>query len=199
MIARCRTAVGVSVAAVALLICACRSVPSRLFTLEPVMPALIANSYRGPPIRIDAVHIPPALDRIEIMTEIAPGELTISDVDHWAAPLGQLTRQALSADLIARLPPGSVIFPHLAKPAAALGITVDVIAFGANRQAAQLQASWLASAVGSQSSACGGTAVYQARLSGTGSAALANALSVVVAQLADGIAADLTAAGESCF
>jgi hypothetical protein len=174
-------------------------VPSRLFTLEPVMPSLIENAYRGPPIRIDAVHIPPALDRIELMTEIAPGEFEVSDVDHWAAPLGQVTRQALSADLIARLPPGRVIFPHLAKPAGAIGITVDVIVFGANRESAQLQASWMGNSGGSESSACGGTAVLKATLSGAGPLAIASAFSVLVAQLADDIAADLTEGRQSCF
>jgi uncharacterized lipoprotein YmbA len=133
------------------------------------------------------------------MTEIAPGEFRVSEVDRWAAPLGQVTRQALSADLIARLPPGRVIYPHLAKSAGAIGITVDVIVFGANREGAQLQASWTGSSGGSQSTACGGTAVLQAPLDGTGSMALAHAFSVLVAQLADGIAAVMTEGGQACL
>lgn len=198
MIARCRRALGIGVATMALLLCACRSVPSRLFTIETVKPALIANSYRGPPVRIDAVHIPPALDRIEIMTQIAPGEFRINDVDHWAASLGQLIRQALSADLIARLPQGRMIFQDLPKPPGAIGITVDVIVFGADRETAQLQTSWVASSGDFQSSMCRGTLVLTAPLSGTGSAALASAFGVLVAQLADHIAADLPQAGQSC-
>jgi uncharacterized protein len=198
VIARRRSSVGVSVAAMLQLVCACRSVPTRLFTLEPVMPDLTARSYLGPPIRIEAVHTPPALDRIEIMTEIAPGEFKVSDADHWAAPLGELTRQALSADLIARLPTGKVVFPHLAKPAGTIGITVDVIAFGSSRESAHLQASWMASSGGSSASVCGGTVALHVTLAGTGSVGQVNAFSVLVAQLADDIAVDLTQAPPSC-
>jgi hypothetical protein len=92
-----------------------------------------------------------------------------------------------------------VIYPNLAKPAGVLGITVDVIVFGANPQVARLQASWMASSAGSQPGTCGGTAVLQARGSSAGSVALARSFSVLVARLADGIAADLTAATQSCF
>jgi hypothetical protein len=176
MIAGGGRAAAASAAAVVLLLCACRSVPSRLFTLEPVIPASSAHAYPGPPIRIDAVHIPPALDRIEIMNEIAPGEFGISDVDRWAAPLGQLTRQALSADLIARLPPGRVIYPNL-----------------------RLQASWTGHADGAKSSECGGIADLRAAPPGAGSAALASAFGVLLGRLADGIAADLGAAWPSCL
>jgi uncharacterized lipoprotein YmbA len=56
------------------------------------------------------VHIPPALDRIEILSEVAPGEFKVNDLDHWVAPLGPVARQTLTADLIARLPQGRVIF-----------------------------------------------------------------------------------------
>jgi uncharacterized protein len=186
---------GMAAAGFLLLMAACRSVPSRVFTLEPVLPTSIAKPYSGPPIRVDAVHIPPALDRLEILTELAPGEFQVSDLDHWIAPLGQVARQALTADLIPRLPQGRVIFPHLAKPAGAIGINVDLLAFSSNREGATLEVSWGGTSDGSPTPFCGGTMLLQTTLSGKGSAAIARALSTLLAELADRIAEELLLLG----
>jgi uncharacterized protein len=191
MIARYFKPVGVIAAVPLLVMAACQSAPTRVFTLEPVVPRSIANPYSGPPVRIDAVHIPPALDRIEILSEVAPGEFKVSDLDHWVAPLGQVARQTLTADLIARLPQGRVIFPHLTKPAGAIGVSVDLLAFSADREGAKLHVSWVGTSDGSQPQSCGGTMMLQTTLPGAGSAATASALSTLLAQLADRIVAEL--------
>jgi len=189
--ARRSTPAGLIAAVVLLLAAACHSGPTRVFTLTPVVSASIANDYRGRPIRLDAVHIPPALDRIEILTQVAPGELRVNELDHWAAPLGQLVRQALTADLIARLPPGRVIFPHLAKPTGAIGVSVDLLAFSADREGATLAVSWVGTVTGTQPPTGGGTLVLRTTLPATDAAAITSALSTLLAQLADRIAADL--------
>jgi uncharacterized lipoprotein YmbA len=186
-----RKAAGVMEAVVLLLATACQSNPTRVFTLTPVVSASIANHYSGRPIRIDAVHIPPALDRIEILSQVAPGELRVNELDHWAAPLGPLIRQALTADLIARLPPGALIFPQLRKPAGAIGVTVDLLAFSVDRRGATLEVSWVGAAAGTEAPACGGTMVLQTTPAGEGPAAIADALSTLLAQLADRMAAEL--------
>jgi uncharacterized lipoprotein YmbA len=189
MIAGCAKRAGVI--ALLVFVAACQSGPTRVFSLTPVVSASIANHYSGRPIRIDAVHVPPALDRIEILSQVAPGELRVNELDHWAAPLGQLVRQALTADLIARLPPGGVIFPHLAKPAGAIGVSVDLLAFSADREGATLEVSWVGTSTGTEPPTCGGTMVLRTTLPGAGSAGIAGALSTLLAELADHIAAEL--------
>ncbi|HEV7610547.1 MAG TPA: PqiC family protein [Steroidobacteraceae bacterium] len=173
-----------------LLLISCGSAPTRIYTLYPVAPAAM-TPYAGPPIRVDAVHVPPALDRIEVVGDIAPGELKVSDLDHWSAPLAEIAKQVLSADMVARLPPGRAIFPHLAKPEDALGVSVDILDFRADANGPYLEASWSITATDPRTAPRRGAAQFRAKGSNTGATATANALSALIAQLADRIAADL--------
>jgi uncharacterized protein len=113
----------------------------------------------------------------------------VRDLAHWAAPLGELARRALTQDLVARLPQGAVVFPDSPKPPGAHGIVVDLLAF----DGATLDASW------SVLPATRGGALRQreVRLSasaGGGPDAQPAALSALLGQLADRIAADLASA-----
>jgi uncharacterized protein len=191
MINHCLKPRTVAAAGMLLILSSCHSAPTRLFGLAAVAPTSISSSYAGPPIHVEAIHVPPALDRIEIPSEVAPDEFKVSDVDHWIAPLGQITRQVLTADLAARLPEGLVIFPHLARPVAAIGVNVDLLAFSAGREGARLQVSWVGTSGGSQGQSCGGTMVLNTARPVSGSASMAGALSALLAQLADGIVAQL--------
>ena len=121
----------------------------------------------------------------------------MSDLDHWSAPLGQAARQTLAADLVARLPPGKAIYPHLPKPDGALGVTVDVLDFKADGRGGLLQASWVVSGTAQASAAGAGPATRSgsATLHVDGpvadAAATARALSLLLGQLADQIVATL--------
>ena len=182
-------------AVAAVLLSACQSAPTRLFTLYPVPPpaGVTRNdaAYGGAPIRVDAVHFPPALDRIEIVRDEMPGELSLSDVDHWSAPLSQAARQALAADLLQRLPAGKTIFPHLTKPAGALGLTVDVLEFKSDRHEARLQAGWVVSAADPALATSTGTVTLRTPIAGSDATATAQALSALLGRLADAIVAAL--------
>lgn len=171
----------------------CQSAPTRLYTLSADVTAAPRSTYGGPPIRVDSVRFPPDLDRIEIVHDAGFGELRVSDVDHWSAPLGELARQALSGDLLARLPAGKTVFPHLMKPAGACGVSVDVLDFEADRQGARLQASWTVTGNGGTPSANGGTVTLREDLPATNAAAVAQSLSALLGQLADHIVAQLAA------
>jgi uncharacterized lipoprotein YmbA len=166
---------------------ACQSAPTRIYTLYAVAPVAPREPYTGPALRIDAVHFPPALDRIEIVRDIAPGEMSLSDLDHWSAPLGEAARQALSADLVQRLPSGKAIFPHLNKPDGALGVAVDVLEFKADHDGALLVASWVVSAAGQPAASNPATATLRTDTPSGNAAATAQALSALLAQLADRI------------
>jgi len=169
-----------------LLLSACSSAPTRIYTLYAVAPATTRSTYAGPPLRVDAVHFPPALDRIEIIRNLGPGQLQLSDTAHWSAPLGAIARQALSADLVARLPPGKMIYPQLPKPDGALGLLVDVLEFHTDGQSAELEVSWVANPAGSA-----GSATLRASGPAANAAETAQALSALLAQLADRIVAGL--------
>jgi uncharacterized lipoprotein YmbA len=161
--------------------------------LEPIATAAAIGPYSGPALRIDSVHVPPSMDRIEITTERAPGEIRINDLDHWAAPLGQLVRQALTADLMARLPEGRVIFPHLVKSQGAIGINLDILAFSADAKGRRLEASWIMTSDDSKPASAPRTVLLEDDTPTAGAAATARALSVLLAQLADRISDELVA------
>ena len=175
--------------ALAVILAACQSVPTRLYMLEPIATIVTPGAYQGPAVRVEAVHVPPALDRREIVSEVAPGEFKVSDVDQWIAPLGQGVRQTLTADLASRLPPGRVIFPHLVKPPGTISISVELLTFTADRRGAELQVSWQGSSEGTPPQTPGGTMILRTGLSGAGSASMVAALSTLLAQLADRIVA----------
>ncbi len=169
----------------------CRSSPTRIYTLYDVAPAAAARAYSGPALRVDSVHIPPALDRIEIVYDTAPGEVKINDLDHWSAPPAQAARQTLSADLVERLPPGLVIFPHLSKPADALGLSVDILGFEADQRGARLLASWTLTPAAGAEKARQGTATFKIDRSIASARGTVQALSLLLGQLADRIVAEL--------
>jgi uncharacterized lipoprotein YmbA len=133
------------------------------------------------------------MDRIEITTEMAPGEFRINDLDHWAAPLGQMVRQALTEDLMVRLPEGRVISPHLPKPQGAIGIDLDIIAFSADAKGTRLEASWMINPRDSKPRLAPRMLVLKDDTSSPGAVATARALSELLAKLADRISEELAA------
>lgn len=181
----------VGLAMMAPVLTSCQSAATRFFTLYPVAPRSTPRPYQGPEVRVDAVHIPPSLDRMEIVGDVAAGELEISDLEHWSASLGQMARQTLSADLAARMPAGRLIFPHLPKPEGAMGISVDVLNFNAAHDDADLDASWVFTSADSARTCGGGTASLQTHRSTVGAAAIVRGWSALLAQLADRIVATL--------
>jgi uncharacterized lipoprotein YmbA len=173
-----------------------------VYTLEAIPAAAApAAGYAGPTVRVDVVQVPPAWDRIELLRVTGRGEWRIDDLDQWAAPLGRLMQDALTADLILRLPPDRVIFPALPKPVGAVGLRVDVLDFRADASGARLEASWLVTAPAAPQPDVGPAAgtvpaasvarsiVLEGRDNAEGPAATAHALAQLLARLADVIVA----------
>lgn len=168
------------------------------YTLDPVAPSAVPASTSAPayapvPVRVDAVHVPAVLDRPELVRPVGTNGVQVRDFDRWAAPLGELARRALTQDLAARLPQGSVVFPDSPKPPGARGIVVDLLAITPGADTTTLDASWtLLPAVR------GGAVLRQRSVRLTtppaaGPGGQAHDLSALLAQLADRIAADLSA------
>jgi uncharacterized lipoprotein YmbA len=184
------TILGSTATLAAMALCACHSAPTRIHTLEAARPAHRIDSYKAPPLRVDSVHVPLGWDRVEILSPTTAGELKIDDFDHWPAPLAQLVRQVLSTDLDARLPAGTVVFPHLAKPSDALGVNVDILEFTLDLSQGSMSASWSITPAAGAPSARRDVTVLHTPLASSDPAAVAHAWGVLLGQLADQIAAD---------
>ena len=182
------------------LLTACASAPTRFFTLDPVVPiaasAPAGGNYPGPPLKIVAVNIPPSLDRTELVEESSPGEMKVNDFEHWEAPLGLVARQALTQDLVSRLPAGGILGPNTPGGLNVGTLSVDIVSFQATTAGATMQVTWSISLPAQ--AGLSGPIVWrapleqlQAQTSGTGGAATAGAFSALLGQLADRITADL--------
>jgi uncharacterized lipoprotein YmbA len=105
------------------------SPPSRFFTLDAIAPARPQDLKVVTPIKVDAVHIPPAFDRQSIVRGERQHQLVISSQDRWAADFGEMVRNVLAEDLAKRLPPGTVIAPEMPAPDSAYGLVVEILSF----------------------------------------------------------------------
>lgn len=137
---------GVALLAAAL-VCACASSPPmRFYTLTPVAPeSPAAASSNTLPVRLTRVTVPGELDRAQLVRRIDPTRLQIDDQDRWAAPLDDMIRRVLAADLAARLSSGLVLDAN--EPGngqSAQALAVDIHEFYADAGCAvTLQATWV--------------------------------------------------------
>lgn len=123
------------------LLSGCTGATTRFYTLEPGPPRT-AQAYAGAPFRVDAVHIPASLDRPELVRDAVGGRFTVSDNDHWAAPVGELLRRVLTQDLAAQLPMGKVVYPEAPKPPGSAGLVVDILSISSAGGRTTMDASW---------------------------------------------------------
>jgi uncharacterized lipoprotein YmbA len=169
----------------------CTSPKTVLLTLDaaPPAPDAIHSDYRGLPIAVPAVHLPATLDRAEFVRQESAGEVKVDDFARWTAPLGLLARDALVRDLTARLPAGSVLPPGTG---GSVGHTrtldVTILSFQAGASGATMQAAYRV---------LPGGAVQQLTVSdpagGSAPVPTAQAFGALIGQLADRIAADMSA------
>lgn len=111
-----------------LAIAACSSSPTRFWTIEPVSGLPPPESAHAiAPVQVAAVHVPLAIDRLEVVQHDEANRVKVLDFDRWSAPPGDLLRRALTQDLVARLPAGSVIYPEAPTPQGARRLSVDVL------------------------------------------------------------------------
>jgi uncharacterized lipoprotein YmbA len=179
-----------------LLICACASSPPvRYFILDPVAPARELAVRPADPVQIVSVHLPPALDRRQIVREDAPNKLTVSKQDRWGAPLADMTRRVLSQDLMLRLAPARVVLPDEPAPGGTQAISVDVLEFGVTaRGTLVLEGNWSIAPSGSDASIASHHFQLTRGTVRSDSAEQAQGMSVLLGQLADAIAAELAKA-----
>jgi hypothetical protein len=118
----------------------------RFYTLTSIAPQTHPDDSAGAtPLRLARVTVPGEVDRAQIVRRIDSTRLQIDDQDRWAAPLDEMIRRVLSADLAARLPPNSVLDANESAAGERLrSLAVDIHEFYADQSCAvTLQATWV--------------------------------------------------------
>ena len=123
---------GLTLIVLVALLASCRSSPPKHFYVLDAVQGSAPASQPETPVQIASVSIPAALDRQEMVREIAPDSLQISDTHRWGAPLSDMAQNVLTRDLIERLAPEKVILPRGTPPAGTYEIAVDVLKFDAD-------------------------------------------------------------------
>ena len=170
------------------------SPPVRYVTLSAEAVAAPRASVRIPPVQLTAVHIPAELDRSEVVTQASANQLTIHETDRWAAPLGQMMRRTLAQDLLARLPEGSLVLPDAPAPPHTRTLVVTVLSAEADASGTlTLQVAWTLLSGSPSRAVLSQQATLTADMASRDATAQAAALSHLLAQLADRIAAAVVA------
>ncbi|HKT29628.1 PqiC family protein [Dyella sp.] len=167
------------------------SPPTRYVTLS-AEPASSPRMTTLQPIQLTAVHIPAELDRPEVVTQDSANQLTVHDNDRWGAPLAPMMRRTLAQDLLARLPANTFILPDAPAPPGTRTLVVTVLNSEADANGTlTLQVSWaLLSGHPSHATQTQQLTLTANMMSGD-AAAQAAALSQLLGQLADRIAASI--------
>jgi hypothetical protein len=111
------------------LLAACgHSAPTRFYALDSHGPPTpLGLAAKADPVRVLAVRVPPQLDRLEIARQAAGGAVQVDDLNRWSAPLGDLARNALSQDLIDRLPSVEILPARAQAPDGTRDLTVEIL------------------------------------------------------------------------
>jgi uncharacterized protein len=165
------------------------SPPTRFFALDPVSTgAAPAAGANGTPVKVDAVHIPPALDRDSMVRGESDNQLQISSEDRWAGDLGEMIRRVLTQDLAQRLPSGMVVAPESPAPAGARGLVIDILTFQPRGGDVVLDADWTL-LQGTQANPVLRRSVHLTQSATPSAQGEAEAMSTLLGQLADDITA----------
>jgi uncharacterized protein len=170
------------------------SPPTRFFALDPVSAgAAAAAGANGTPVKVDAVHIPPALDRDSMVRGESDNQLQISSQDRWAGDLGEMIRRVLTQDLAQRLPSGMVIAPASPAPPSARGLVIDILTFQPQEGEVVLDADWTL-LQGTQANPVLRRSVHLTQSAAPSAQGEAEAMSALLGQLADDIGMQMSGA-----
>jgi uncharacterized lipoprotein YmbA len=171
----------------------CTSAPVRHYTLTPTPDKTLPALETALPIDVRVLHIPPQLDRTELMVRTGPTDVTLLDNEQWASPVKDEIKQALWLELQRQLGRMTELRPALTR----LTLDIDVQRLEAELgQYALLEASWSAtlSTTGPPSAgAPAATCTFQANEKiHAGYAGMVEGYQREIAALADAIVAVLT-------
>ncbi len=175
-----------------LVLASCGTSPeTHYFTLTTVPGTTRDRGSISSPVTVAAVHVPPSLDRRELVRRTGANTVEISDQDRWTAPLGEMARRVLSQDLVARLPKDMVILPDSPSPPHTAQIVVTIAEFGPDANGrTTLDGSW-SLIPGGRSTPVLRRDVTLETSSSAGAESEAMAMSELLGQLGDRMAATL--------
>jgi uncharacterized protein len=171
---------------------ACGSSPkTRFFALDAVTAQSTSSQASfSAPIEVGHVDLPGELDRLSMVRRGAGNRVEVSDQDRWAAPLDELVRRALTADLRARLPQAHVLAAGDPAPPGTRTLTLNVQQFMASDAGhVVLDADWNLQRSGERPHVRHER--IETPLEGQDGEAVAAAMSRALAELADRIATTL--------
>lgn len=153
-----------------------------------------SSGSHSAPLRVAAVHIPPALDRREIVRFGAGDRLEISGEHRWGAPFDEMVQQVLTQDLVERLPVDQVVLPLGPAPSGTQSVVIDLLQFQSNASGnVVLQGSWSLLVPGQSAPALVREFRYEDTAGAQNFADQAGAMSRLLGRLADDIARDARA------
>jgi hypothetical protein len=152
--------------------------------------APLATTHMAP-VQLTAVHIPAVLDRPEVVTQVAPNRLAVDDSNHWGAPLAQMMRRTLAQDLTTRLPAGAFVFPDAPAPPDTRTLVVTVLDAEADTKTLTLQAGWTLLSGQPARATLTREVTLTSALASSDATGQAAALSQILGELADRIAASI--------
>ncbi len=145
---RTRPRLSLALALLALGLAACvslkRTPEARFFYLRSVAEPAAPADGAGRLVAVMPVRLPGHLQRPQLVTEVAPGELRVDEFLRWAEPLDEGTTRVLAENL-ARLLPGErvVRFPLRSGARARCRVVLEVYEFGLHgRGEARLSGRW---------------------------------------------------------
>ena len=183
----------------AMLLAGCGSSPkTQFYTLDPVPPQGASRAAAAVPVQVAAVHIPPALDRQEMVRETAPHQLDVSDQNRWGGALDASIQRVLTQDLAQRLPPSGVVLPQEPAPQRHDAIVVDILQFDEDASGQVIfDGSWSLTASGADTPLTRRHLRLSARAGSNSYSDQVAAMSHVLGALSDNIAGELALATRS--
>lgn len=162
---------------------------NQFYSLTTIPPASApASTSTGTPVGIDGIELPPGLDQRGIVIRGADHKIEVRGTNQWTASLEEMVMHTLSFDLAGRLPEGMVVLPGAAKPVGAMRsifVNFEELAPGPD-QVFVLDTRWTVRSAASEVTHHERITIPMASME---SAAIAEAMSQALAQLADRIAA----------
>lgn len=187
-----RLAQGFSIGVLAATLAACASAPSRFYTLAATAPPG-GDAPTAVAVLVGPVFVPPAVDRPELVVEVAPNQVAVDEFNRWAAPLGDAIARSVAGDLSVQLGSPDVAVAPLPNFRADYRVSINVQRFdSAPGAAAAIDAVWTVHDVAKGGTRSGRTSVRET-VDGPGFDALAAAHSRALAAVSADIAAAIRA------
>jgi len=177
--------------------------PVRIYVLNPPLEPALGRVTPAPPppaaatpgsaaqLQVLRVHVPDYLDTTDILLRDGRNEVKPSTTGRWGERLSEGLTHAVAADLVARMPPDSVVLDASSDPRRQLLIDVNALDLWPDGRCV-LAASWSIVERGPPRSAATGSGNFDTspagREIGVGDARLIEAVARTVGKLADAIA-----------